>query len=171
MSKMTEKSAAYYIEKLQLNAHVEGGAFKETYRSALKIAHKYLPPDFKGKRNVSTAIYFLLKEGQFSAMHKIASDELWHFYAGSPLYIYELNAVGELITHILGNDLEAGQSFQVLIPAGSWFGSRCQTPGAFSLAGCTVAPGFDFEDFELANKQFMKDNFPAHAQLWDEMCI
>jgi predicted cupin superfamily sugar epimerase len=171
MSKMTEKSAAYYIEKLQLNAHVEGGAFKETYRSALKIAHKYLPPDFKGKRNVSTAIYFLLKEGQFSAMHKIASDELWHFYAGSPLYIYELNAAGELITHILGNDLEAGQSFQVLIPAGSWFGSRCQTPGAFSLAGCTVAPGFDFEDFELANKQFMKDNFPAHAQLWDEMCI
>ena len=171
MSKMTEKSAAYYIEKLQLNAHVEGGAFKETYRSALKIAHKYLPPDFKGKRNVSTAIYFLLKEGQFSAMHKIASDELWHFYVGSPLYIYELNLAGELITHILGNDLEAGQSFQVLIPAGSWFGSRCQTPGAFSLAGCTVAPGFDFEDFELATKQFMKDNFPAHAQLWDEMCI
>jgi predicted cupin superfamily sugar epimerase len=137
----------------------------------LKIEQRNLPQDFKGNRYISTAIYFLLKTEQFSAMHKIASDELWHFYAGAPLYIYELNAAGELITHILGNDLEAGQSFQVLIPAGSWFGSRCQTPGAFSLAGCTVAPGFDFDDFELANKQFMKDNFPAHAQLWDEMCI
>jgi hypothetical protein len=168
---MLEKKADYYIQKLNLNTHVEGGAFRETYRSKLKIEQRNLPPDFKGNRYISTAIYFLLKTEQFSAMHKIASDELWHFYAGAPLYIYELNAAGELITHILGNDLEAGQSFQVLIPAGSWFGSRCQTPGAFSLAGCTVAPGFDFEDFELANKQFMKDNFPAHAQLWDEMCI
>jgi predicted cupin superfamily sugar epimerase len=171
MSKMTEKSAAYYIEKLQLNAHVEGGAFKETYRSALKIAHKYLAPDFKGKRNVSTAIYFLLKEGQFSAMHKIASDELWHFYAGAPLHIYELNAAGELHTHVLGNDLDNGESFQVLIPAGSWFGSRCETPNAFSLAGCTVAPGFDFEDFELADKDALIRHFPAHKELWEQMCL
>lgn len=168
---MIEKNADYYIQKLNLNTHVEGSAYIETYRSALKIAHKYLPPAFKGKRHVSTAIYFLLKTGQLAAMHKIASDELWHFYAGASLHIYELNAQGELLTHVLGNDLEAGQSFQVLIPAGSWFGSRCETPNAFSLAGCTVAPGFDFEDFELADKDTFISQFPAHKNLWEQMCL
>lgn len=168
---MTEKNANYYIEKLGLSTHVEGGAFRETYRSQLKMAHKYLPPAFNGKRNVATAIYFLLKHGQFSAMHKIASDELWHFYAGAPLHIYELDVHGELHTHILGNDLEEGQSFQVLIPAGSWFGSRCETPNAFSLVGCTVSPGFDFEDFELADKDTLISQFPAHKELLEEMCV
>ena len=168
---MSHKNANYYIEKLNLSTHVEGGAFKETYRSPLIIQAENLPLGFAGERSISTAIYFLLQHKQFSAMHKIASDELWHFYAGAPLHIYELNVAGELHVHVLGNDLEAGQSFQVLIPAGSWFGSRCETPDAFSLVGCTVAPGFDFEDFELAKKQFMLEKFPDHMQLWKEMCL
>lgn len=168
---MTDKTASYYIERLHLSAHVEGGAFKETYRSALPMEQKNLPVGFSGNRSASTAIYFLLQYNQFSAMHKILSDEMWHFYAGAPLHIYELNAAGELFTHVLGNDLEKGESFQIVIPAGSWFGSRCETPGAFSLAGCTVSPGFDFEDFELAKKQFMLETYPAHGQLWNEMCL
>lgn len=168
---MIEKNADYYIEKLGLTSHIEGGAFKETYRSDLKIAHKYLPPAFKGKRNVSTAIYFLLKEGQFSAMHRIASDELWHFYAGSTLNIYELDAQGQLHIHKLGSDLEAGESFQIVIKAGSWFGSRCEVPGSFSLVACTVAPGFDFEDFELADKNTFINQFPEHKDIWEQMCL
>jgi predicted cupin superfamily sugar epimerase len=163
------KHAAYYIEKLQLSTHVEGGAFRETYRSELGIAKEQLPAEFKGNRSVSTAIYFLLKEGQFSALHRIASDELWHFYEGNTLHVYEIDAKGQLITHVLGKDLEKGESFQCVVKAGSWFGSRCEVPGGFSLVGCTVAPGFDFEDFVLADRQRLSEEFPQHRELIREL--
>lgn len=163
------KNASYYIEKLNLSTHIEGGAFRETYRSELKMAKEQLPPEFKGNRNVSTAIYFLLKEGQFSALHRIASDELWHFYEGDSLRVYEITSGGELITHVLGKDLEKGESFQCVVKAGSWFGSRCEVPGGFSLVGCTVAPGFDFEDFELANRQTLSEEFPQYRELIREL--
>lgn len=163
------KNAAYYIEKLQLTSHVEGGAFKETYRSGMTLAQKHLSADFKGDRNASTAIYFLLKQGQFSALHKIASDELWHFYEGDSLRIYEITVDGTLITHKLGKDLEKGETFQCVVQAGSWFGSRCEVAGGFSLVGCTVAPGFDFEDFELADRETLSVLFPQHTKLINEL--
>jgi predicted cupin superfamily sugar epimerase len=163
------KTADYYIEKLSLSTHVEGGAFRETYRSEMTIAQEHLSSEFKGTRNVSTAIYFLLKQGQFSALHRIASDELWHFYEGNTLHIYEITLEGVLVTHVLGKDLEKGESFQCVVRAGSWFGSRCEVPGGFSLVACTVAPGFDFEDFVLADRQVLSEEFPQHQSLIREL--
>jgi len=163
------KKANYYIDKLNLTTHIEGGAFKETYRSRVLIAQKNLPGDFNGDRNASTAIYFLLKHGQFSALHKIASDELWHFYDGDPLCIYEITTDGELKKHLLGKNLENGESFQCVVEAGSWFGSRCEVENGFSLVGCTVAPGFDFEDFTLANRDILSKEFPQHSILIEEL--
>jgi predicted cupin superfamily sugar epimerase len=162
-------SPKYYIEKLGLTTHVEGGAFRETYRSNLVIPQEILSNDFSGNRNVSTSIYFLLSYGQFSAFHKILSDEIWHFYAGQTLTIYEIETNGNLITHLLGADLEKGETFQCVIKAGNWFGSRCEIANGFSLVGCTVSPGFDFNDFELANKNELSQAFPNLAGLISEM--
>src|SRR5882757_5219423 len=99
-------NAAYWIQQLQLTAHVEGGAFREVYRSELTIPQKALPVFFQGNRNIATSIYFLLAEGQFSAFHRIASDECWHFYFGDALLIYEIGHNGLMVTHRLGNDPE-----------------------------------------------------------------
>lgn len=163
------KNAEYYIKKLELSSHVEGGAFRETYRSEMSVLQQHLSPEFKGDRNVSTAIYFLLKYGQYSALHKIASDELWHFYDGDGLCIYELTAEGNLKKHLLGRDLEKGESLQCVVRAGSWFGSRCEVVNGFSLVGCTVAPGFDFEDFILADRVELSGKFPQYRDLIREL--
>lgn len=162
-------NAKYYIDKLGLTKHVEGGAFKETYRADLIIRNSALTNNFKGDKNASTGIYFLLEHGQFSAFHKIASDEMWHFYDGDTLTIYEIESSGALITHKLGRNLEVGETFQCVIKAGNWFGSRCEIVNGFSLVGCTVAPGFDFADFELANKNNLIKDFPHLSNLIEEM--
>src|ERR1700743_1726161 len=133
--------ASYWIEKLQLAQHVEGGAFREIYRSELVIPRKTLPLFFQEDRSASTSIYFLLAEGQFSAFHRIASDELWHFYYGDALLVYEITHNGRLLTHRLGNDPEKGESFQAVVKAGSWFASAPAPGSAYGLVGCTVAPG------------------------------
>ena len=162
------RTAAYWIEKLGLTKHVEGGAFKETYRSSLVLNN--LPPAFKGARNASTTIYFLLQEGEFSALHKIASDEGWHFYEGTSLAVYEIEPNGNLIKHTLGRDFEKGEIFQCTIKGNSWFGSRVED-GGYALVGCTVAPGFDFEDFELANREDLLRQFPQYEKLIAELTV
>lgn len=158
-------SASYWIEKLELTTHVEGGAFREVYRSELNIPKTVLPLFFQGARNASTSIYFLLSSGQFSAFHRIASDELWHFYYGDPLLVYEIGHNGRLQTHRLGSDLEKGESFQTVVRAGSWFASAPAPGSEYALVGCTVAPGFDFADFELANRDALSAQYPEHAEL------
>lgn len=158
-------TAAYWKQKLQLIQHVEGGAFKEVYRSPLLLPQAALSPEHKGQRTASTSIYFLLEYGEFSAFHRIASDELWHFYDGDTLAIYEITPDGTLIRHLLGRDAENGASLQVVIPAGSWFASRVEKDSGFSLCGCTVAPGFDFADFELADRNDLQTQYPQHREL------
>lgn len=162
---MEKRTAAYWTDILQLEQHIEGGAFRETYRAPLDLPREVLPPAFGGNRQASTAIYFLLQAGDFSAFHRIAADEMWHFYAGDTLHIYEITPDGVLRTHLLGSDIERGAAFQVLIPAGSWFASRVEKPGQYALVGCTVAPGFDFADFELAERMALTTAFPAHETL------
>jgi predicted cupin superfamily sugar epimerase len=157
--------AEFYISKLNLTRHVEGGSFTETYRSNLILPQLMLGNAFNGNRPASTGIYFLLEYGQFSAFHRIASDEMWHFYDGDTLSIYEIDSKGELHKHLLGRNIEAGEHFQCVIKAGSWFGSRCEKEGSFSLVGCTVAPGFDFADFELAKREELCKTYPQHLQL------
>ena len=162
---MMRPDASYWINKLQLTQHVEGGAFRETYRSELTIPRTVLPLFFQGDRNASTTIYFLLASGQFSAFHRIAADEVWHFYFGDPLLVHEINHNGRLITHLLGTNPEKGESFQTVVRAGSWFASVPAPGSEYALVGCTVAPGFDFADFELADRAMLSQQYPEHTEL------
>jgi uncharacterized protein len=162
-------SADYWINKLQLTEHIEGGAFREVYRSSLEVAAPALPAIFGANRQISTSIYFLLQREQFSAFHRIKSDELWHFYYGDPLIVYEIEASGTITEHLLGNDPEQGQQFQCAVKAGSWFASRVAPNSEYALAGCTVSPGFDFADFELADREQLVKEYPAHEVLIREL--
>ena len=157
---MKNRTAQYWVDKLSLEPHVEGGAYREVYRTALTLPQNVLTEHHKGPRNAMTNIYFLLEYWQFSAFHRIASDELWHHYDGGTLTIYEITPDGLLHTHLLG--MEGAALPFAAISAGSWFASRVETPETFALCGCTVAPGFDFADFELADRNTLMSAFPAH---------
>jgi len=157
------------VKKLELLPHPEGGYYKETYRSAETISENALPVRFKGERSFATAIYFLIEKNNFSALHKIKSDEIWHFYYGDALEVIEIDGRGNLKTTLVGNKLEEGELFQYTVKAGNWFGSRVREGGAFSLVGCTVSPGFDFSDFEMADRKKLTEQFPRHAGLIEKM--
>lgn len=150
-----------YIRVLGLQPHVEGGHYKETYKSTLECGFT----GFVGARSVCTGIYFLLAEGEFSAFHRIKSDEMWHFYDGDPLSIYIITPSGELNVVTLGLDLVNGQQPQAVVPADCWFASRVESPGHFALVGCTVAPGFDFQDFEMAKREELVRDYPKHTNV------
>ncbi|MBL6448792.1 cupin domain-containing protein [Fulvivirga sp. 29W222] len=154
-----------YIKTLSLQPHVEGGYYKETYRSSVENTYD----GFKGKRSVSTGIYFLLRSGEFSAFHRIKSDEMWHFYDGDPLSIYVISASGKLQVIKLGLDLSNGQQPQAVVPAGCWFASRVEQPDSFALVGCTVAPGFDFQDFEMADGGELMREFSQYKTIITEL--
>jgi uncharacterized protein len=160
------KPASYWVEKYRMLAHPEGGYYSETYRSVEQIPQSALPSRFGGARAFSTAIYFLLEGHHTSALHRIEADELWHFYTGDPLevfVIYPENGTLEVIR--LGSNPDAGEVFQAVVPAGAWFGSKPAPGAAYSLVGCTVAPGFDFKGFELADKDLLIKEFPQHRAL------
>jgi predicted cupin superfamily sugar epimerase len=150
------------IDRLGLQPHPEGGYFRETYRASESVAASGLPRRFNGERSISTAITFLLEAGQCSRLHRIRSDEVWHFYAGDPLIVVEIDAAGCLKTARLGGDLAAGAVYQHVVPAGVWFGAAPAEGGRFALVGCTVAPGFDFADFELADRAELLAEYPMH---------
>ncbi|MCB0834127.1 MAG: cupin domain-containing protein [Bacteroidetes bacterium] len=139
------------IRILGLSPHPEGGAFCETYRSAIEA--KVDPT-----RSVCTAIYFLLREGQPTSWHSVLHDEIYHFYAGYPLELSIIDLKGDFQRVVLGTDLESGQRPQILIPGTFWQSAR--TLGAFTLIGCTVSPGFDFNDFKLASIEELTMQFP-----------
>lgn len=157
------------VKELNLLPHPEGGYYKETYRSEGKITQTCLPTDFKGDRNMATGIYFLIEKGNFSALHKIKSDETWHFYYGDALEVIEINEQGNLTITQIGSNLLEGETFQYTVKANTWFGSRVNSNGNFSLVGCTVYPGFDFNDFELAQQKNLIQLFPQHRQLIIEL--
>lgn len=157
--------AQTYIQALQLQAHPEGGFFRETYRSKDVTDLGSADNTQVNRRHVSTGIYFLMEQGNFSAFHKIRSDEMWHFYAGQALEVFELSDTGELTCTRLGPDIFKGEVLQYVVGANTWFASRVAEGGAFSLVGCTVAPGFDFRDFCLADRQCLATAFPRHRQL------
>ncbi len=158
------------IERFQLQPHPEGGYYRQTYRSSESIPASALPNRFDGDRYFSTAIYFLLTANNFSAFHRIKSDELWHFYSGDGLLIHVIHPNGQYELLQLGSDMEKGESFQLLVPAGSWFASECKPGAAFSFVGCTVAPGFDFNDFELANASQLSALYPQHGHIIRRLC-
>lgn len=161
--------AKYYIEKLNLIAHPEGGYFKEVYRADEIIQTEHLPDRYTSKRNFSTSIYFLLEGEQISKFHKLKSDEIWHFYDGSPINIFLLSSDGNLKDSILGKNLDKNESLQIVIKKGNWFGAKVIEKNSFSLIGCTVSPGFDFEDFELADIEKLLKKFPVNQKIIKEL--
>lgn len=158
------------VNKFEMLPHPEGGWYKETYRSEEQINENALPERFSEKRSFSTAIYFLMEKGNFSGFHKIKSDECWHFYAGQTLWVYVINNAGNLDIIKLGNNIELGECFQYVVPANCWFASRPADESEFSFVGCTVAPGFDFADFELAVAKNLSLEFPQHKSIIDSLC-
>ncbi|MGG9964208.1 cupin domain-containing protein [Ferruginibacter sp. SUN106] len=158
------------IRQYNLQAHPEGGWYKETYKSKELIPSNALPQGFSGDRAFSTAIYFLLEAGNFSAFHRIKSDECWHFYSGDPLLVFIIQQDGKLDIIKLGSDFTNGELFQFVVPANCWFASLPAPESRFSFVGCTVAPGFDFADFELADANALVKMYPAQAGIIQELC-
>ncbi|MBB2930818.1 cupin domain-containing protein [Paraburkholderia silvatlantica] len=153
------------IRRFGLEPHPEGGYYSETYR-ADKLVRRDGAAAAEGTRAASTAIYFLLAEGAYSAWHRIRSDELWHFYAGSPIEIHSIDERGVLSTRKLGHALDhPGTVFQAVVPAGHWFAARCCDPSTYALVGCTVAPGFEFSEFEIADVNALAEKYPLHRSI------
>jgi uncharacterized protein len=164
--RMRERGGKYWVEKLGLEPHLEGGYFRQTYRSELKIGTLL---GFPGARVASTAIYFLLEGENFSAFHRLRPDEVWHFYAGSPLIVHVIDPAGSYSSILLGSDPEAGQVFQAVVRAGCWFASHVADWKSWALMGCTVAPGFEFEDFEMAKREELVREYPQHREMIERL--
>jgi predicted cupin superfamily sugar epimerase len=163
------RRASDWIAQLGLERHPEGGWFRQTYRAPEEIAAQALPERFGAARAFSTAIYFLLEQGDVSHLHRLAADELWFFHAGGPLLVHAIDTAGELGTQVLGPTLERGESLQAMVPAGCWFGAELAGGAPFALVSCTVAPGFDFADFELAERAALRALYPRHQALIERL--
>lgn len=155
--------AKQYIKQLQLKKHPEGGYFREVYRSGELILPEHLPARYKSSRNFSTSIYFLLERKQFSSFHLLQSDELWHFYDGCPVIIYIISKEAELNIKKLGKKKDC--ELKIAIEKQTWFAAEIEDKKSFSLFGCTVSPGFDFEDFQMGERELLTERFPRHKKL------
>jgi len=150
------------VEQLNMLPHPEGGYYKEEYRSKGIISNL---PNFSGDRNYCTSIYFLLTSANFSGFHRIKQDEIWHFYSGSPLAVHVIDLDGNYTKHIIGMNIENNQFPQLTVPANCWFASSVENEDSYSFVGCTVAPGFDFNDFELAKRETLIAEHPQHKEI------
>lgn len=153
------------VTNLELLPHPEGGFYKEVYRSASVIPKDALAADFSGDRNYCTSIYFLLTSENFSAFHRIKQDEIWHFYGGSSLSVHVIDKDGIYTEHKVGMDFSNGEQPQLVVPAGCWFASSVAAKDSYAFVGCTVAPGFDFDDFELANRSTLQEEYPQYSAI------
>lgn len=157
------------VKMYDLQPHPEGGYFKETYRATETLETQH------GTRNHSTTIYFLIPEGKKSHLHRIKSDEVWHFYLGDPMTVVQISPKGVVQEIVLGSDIKNGQHLQHTVPAGYWFGSYPNPGSQYSFVGCTVAPGFDFADFEMAKRNELLNQYPQAKniieRLTDQRCI
>jgi predicted cupin superfamily sugar epimerase len=157
--------AAHWIGALALQPHPEGGFFRETWRSSEMLERGSLPGRFPGARATGTAIVYLLRAGDHSRLHRLRADEVWHLYDGGPLLLHVLEPGAGYRRLVLGRDVANGESLQCVVPHGAWFGAEPAAGAAFALAGCTVTPGFEYEDFELGERDALLAAFPAHHAL------
>ena len=153
------KTANYWIDKLHLKEHPEGGYYNEVYRSEKTINL----PEYGSPRNICTLIYYLLKGNQYSLFHKINSDEIWHYYAGDSLSLYILNSTLEVKE--LGKNIDKGEIFHTVIKSNSWFAASVNNPESYCLVGCVVSPGFDYNDWELGNRDMLYEMYPQHKSI------
>src|SRR5262249_12183467 len=142
----------------------EGGYFRETYRAPETIAGEALAQRYAGPRSHGTAIYYLLTPTTFSALHRLASDEIFHFYGGDPVRMLQLFPDGSGKTILLGSEVTRGESPQVVVPRGVWQGAILEPGGAYALLGCTVAPGFEYADYETGQRDELLRSYPEFAE-------
>ena len=163
---MADLTAEQIIETLGLAPHpTEGGRFVETYRSGERLAAGALPERYGGERSLATAIYYLLTPDTFSEMHRLRSDEVYHFCLGDPVELLQLRPDGSGEVFRLGTDLAAGERPQLLVPHGVWQGSRLVEGGRFALLGCTMAPGFEHDDYEGGRRADLAERYPPYRHL------
>ncbi len=153
------------IQKLGLKEHPEGGLYREIYRSPGSIGIDSLPAEYDRDHCYGTSIYFMLRPGECSKLHRLRTDELWHFYEGSPLNVIIFQHDVPLKNIILGPDIYNGQNYQGIIEKGAWFGAYQADPHRHSLIGCTMAPGFEFADFEIAGREKLIREFPDYSDI------
>lgn len=158
------------IGVLGLLPHPEGGYYKEIYRSGELIKKTSLPERYNNDRSISTFIYYMLAGEDFSAFHRLKSDEIWHFYSGSRIILHLLNEKKGYSKIVLGNNLTSGEIPQFVIENGIYFAAEVSDKSSYSLIGCTVAPGFDFEDFEFADESSLTRSFPWQSKLIKKFC-
>ena len=155
-------TAQEIIELLDLQEHPEGGYFKETYRREETISSESLGEKYQGDRNYATGIYFVFTSEKFSAFHKINQDEMWHYYKGAALKLHMISESGNYSNVTIGNDFSKGEVPQFTVKGGDWFAAEVEEENAYTLTGCTVAPGFDFADFVLPSTVELVKLFPQH---------
>jgi predicted cupin superfamily sugar epimerase len=161
--------AEVWVQELGMTAHPEGGFYKEVYRSKDTLSTGQLPERYPSARALGTSIFYLLRQGERSVFHRLISDELWYYHSGGPLEIIEITPEGQLIATRLGPNILAGEVLQHCVPKGHWFGARPLKNTEYSLLGCVVFPGFEFEDFELAEQQTLVSQYPQHRTVIEQL--
>ena len=162
---MKKKDASYWIHALGMEKHPEGGYFCEQYKCSETVSDQEITLAVAGRRSLATSIYFLLPAGEVSRFHRLKSDEVWYFHDGNPVVIYMIDRMGNLSEIRLGTDTENGERPQAIVPGGSIFGSAMDGKEGFSLVGCMVSPGFEYEDFELMSREELLFNYPQHREI------
>jgi uncharacterized protein len=158
-------SATFWIRKLELIPHPEGGYFREVYRSRESVKHDALPERYSGDRSFMTSIYYLLESQRPSYFHRLHSDEIWHFHTGSALVMHMISPEGRYNAVHLGGDPAVGEQYQAVVPAGSWFGARVAARDSYALVGCNVAPGFHYNDWMLARQEDLLEAYPGYRDI------
>lgn len=157
------KNKSYWIERLKMEKHQEGGYYTSYYESPIHVTGQAINKTFEGTRPLATSIYFLIEENDASNFHRLQADEIWYFHEGSPLTVAVISPEGVLTEHKLGLDFDKGERPQLLVPAGSIFGSYVNE--AYALVSCAVAFGFDFRDFELFEREDLLKQYPEHSKI------
>lgn len=157
------------IEKFALQKHPEGGYFSEVYRSDEIISKVALPGRYDSDRSIGTSIYFLLTSNEKSNFHRLKSDEFWYFHSGTTIEVYIIHLDGKLEIKKMGMNIFEGEVPSLLLPKGSWFGAKILEKSSYGFVSCAVFPGFDFADFELANREELVKTFPQHTTIISEL--
>ena len=163
MQDMTAEKLKSLLNLVPLS--IEGGYFAETYRSTEMISAECLQVRYSSARSVGTAIYYLLEPNTFSELHRVASDEIFHFYLGDPVEMLQLWPDGSGKRVLIGTDIEGGMAPQLVVPHGVWQGARLVAGGKFALLGCTVSPGFEYADYESGSRQLLCEAYPEHRDM------
>jgi len=161
---MQTQNARYWIDYLQLQPHPEGGYYKEVFRSEMDVVRT----SEAGTKQACTSIYYLLEGGDYSGFHRIGSDEVWYFHKGVPLYLHVISHDGIHTVHEL-SDRSSG-NLSVVVSAGLWFGAELPSKDGFALVSCAVAPAFDFNEFEMAKKEKLLQQYPQHTDIIKKLC-